>query len=192
MRLLLTLLLLIPCLSWGLGENIKNNKDAIKEKIQEISSNNNIQTDFNTQGDLPNYKKGLKVKISLSEKYNKIKIAETISYISCSLSPKCEMDLSGDYVFIYNDIRKHIIEANWLEVSQLIKINIIKKVIVAENLYKNLNEDDLKEITNLVITLRALDETSYHSLFDETPQIKPVIRKACATVRWYFGVCSIF
>ena len=188
MRLLLTLLLLIPCLSWGLGENIKNNKDAIKEKIQEISSNNNIETDFSYHG----YHGYHKVKIPLSRVYNKIKIAETIRYKSCSLSPKCEMDLSGDYVFIYNDIRKHIIEANWLEVSQLIKINIIKKVIVAENLYKNLNEDDLKEITNLVITLRALDETSYHSLFDETPQIKPVIRKACATVRWYFGVCSIF
>ena len=191
MKILLTLLLLIPSLSWGLGENIKNNKDAIKEKIQEISSNNNIETDFSYHGYHPNYK-GLKVKISLSEKYNKIKIAETIRYVSCSLSPKCEMDLSGEYDFYYNDIRKHIIEANWLEVSQLIKINIIKKVIVAENLYKNLNEDDLKEITNLVITLRALDETSYHSLFDETPQIKPVIRKACATVRWYFGVCSIF
>ena len=192
MKLIIFLLLIIPSLSWGLGENIKNNKDAIKEKIQEISSNNNFQTDFNTQGDLPNYKKQLKVAISLSEKYNKIKIAETIKLISCSLSPTCELDLSGSYDYYYNDIRNLIIEANWFEVSQLIKINIIKKVIVAENLYKNLNEDDLKEITNLVITLRALDETSYHSLFDETPQIKPVIRKACATVRWYFGVCSIF
>ena len=38
-------LILIPILSWGLGENIKNNKDAIKEKIQNkvevVRSNNN-------------------------------------------------------------------------------------------------------------------------------------------------------
>ena len=45
MKTLLALLLLIPSLSWGLGENIKNNKDAIKEKIQDkvegVRSNNN-------------------------------------------------------------------------------------------------------------------------------------------------------
>ena len=82
------------------------------------------------------------------------------------------MDLSGSYDYYYNDIRNLIIEANWFEVSQLIKINIIKKVIVAENLYKNLNEDDLKEITNLLISLRVLDKTSYHSLFDVTSQAK--------------------
>ena len=44
-KILITLLLLIPSLSWGLGENIKNNKDAIKEKIQDkvegVRSNNN-------------------------------------------------------------------------------------------------------------------------------------------------------
>ena len=45
MKTLLAILLLIPSLSWGLGENIKNNKDAIKEKIQDkvegVRSNNN-------------------------------------------------------------------------------------------------------------------------------------------------------
>ena len=35
MKTLLALLFLIPSLSWGLGENIKNNKDAIKEKIDD-------------------------------------------------------------------------------------------------------------------------------------------------------------
>ena len=65
---------------------------------------------------------------------------------------------------------------------QDIQTTIVEKVVVAENLYKNLNEDDLKEITNLLIALRVLDKTSYHSLFDEIPQIKPVIRIACATL----------
>ena len=41
MKLIIFLLLIIPSLSWGLGENIKNNKDAIKEKIQDVRSNNN-------------------------------------------------------------------------------------------------------------------------------------------------------
>ena len=41
MKSLLAILLIIPSLSWGLGENIKNNKDAIKEKIQDVRSNNN-------------------------------------------------------------------------------------------------------------------------------------------------------
>ena len=45
MKTLIALLLLLPSLSWGLGENIKNNKDAIKEKIQDkvegVRSNNN-------------------------------------------------------------------------------------------------------------------------------------------------------
>ena len=45
MKLIISLLLIIPSLSWGLGENIKNNKDAIKEKIQDkvegVRLNNN-------------------------------------------------------------------------------------------------------------------------------------------------------
>jgi len=45
MKTLLAILLIIPSLSWGLGENIKNNKDAIKEKIQDkverVRSHNN-------------------------------------------------------------------------------------------------------------------------------------------------------
>ena len=55
---------------------------------------------------------------------------------------------------------------------QDIQTTLVEKVIVAENLYKNLNEDDLKEITNLLISLRVLDKTSYHSLFDVTSQAK--------------------
>ena len=47
-----------------------------------------------------------------------------------------------------------------------IQTTIEKKVIVAENLYKKLNENDLNEITNLLIALRVLDKTSYLSLFD--------------------------
>jgi hypothetical protein len=47
MKTLLAILLLIPSFGWGLGENIKNNKDAIKEKIQDKvevarSNNNNL------------------------------------------------------------------------------------------------------------------------------------------------------
>ena len=43
-RYIIILLLLIPSLSWGLGENIKNNKNAIKGKIQdkvEVARSNN-------------------------------------------------------------------------------------------------------------------------------------------------------
>ena len=162
MRYIIILLLLIPSLSWGLGENIKNNKDAIKEKIQDkvevARSNNNIPSVSSANKEL------------IHQFKNNFTTIEDLEEALTSAVKEQGKDV------LFQDIQTTLVE----------------KVIVAENLYKNLNEDDLKEITNLVITLRALDETSYHSLFDETPQIKPVIRKACATVRWYFGVCSIF
>ena len=39
MKTLIALLLLLPSLSWGLGENIKNNKDVIKDVIKEEIQN---------------------------------------------------------------------------------------------------------------------------------------------------------
>ena len=162
MKTLLVILLIIPSLSWGLGENIKNNKDAIKEKIQDkvevARSNNNNPSVSSANKELIHQFKN-----------NFTSIEDLEETLTSAVKEQGKEKLIED-----------------------IQTTIEKKVIVAENLYKNLNEDDLKEITNLVITLRVLDETSYHSLFDETPQIKPVIRIACATVRWYFGVCSIF
>ena len=160
-RYIIILLLLIPSLSWGLGENIKNNKDAIKEKIQDkvevARSNNNNSSVSSANKELIHQFKN-----------NFTTIEELEEALTSAVKEQGKEKLIED-----------------------IQTTIEKKVIVAENLYKNLNEDDLKEITNLLISLRVLDETSYHSLFDETPQIKPVIRIACATVRWYFGVCSI-
>ena len=47
-----------------------------------------------------------------------------------------------------------------------IQTTIEKKVIVAENLYKKLNENDLNEIANLLIAIRVLDEMTYLHLFD--------------------------
>ena len=161
-RYIIILLLLIPSLSWGLGENIKNNKDAIKEKIQDkvegVRSNNNSSSLSSANKELIHQFKN-----------NFTSIEDLEEALTSAVKEQGKEKLIED-----------------------IQTTIEKEVIVAENLYKNLNEDDLKEITNLVITLRVLDETSYHSLFDETPQIKPVIRIACATVRWYFGVCPIF
>ena len=49
---------------------------------------------------------------------------------------------------------------------QDIVTTIEKKIIVAENLYKNLNENDLNEIANLLIAIRVLDEMTYLHLFD--------------------------
>jgi hypothetical protein len=162
MKTLLAILLIIPSLSWGLEENIKNNKDAIKEKIQDkvevARSNNNNPSVSSANKELIHQFKN-----------NFTSIEDLEEALTSAVKEQGKEKLIED-----------------------IQTTIEKKVIVAENLYKNLNEDDLKEITNLLISLRVLDETSYHSLFDETPQIKRVIRIACATVRWYFGVCSIF
>ena len=140
MKTLLSLLLLIPSLSWGLGENIKNNKDAIKEKIQDkvevARSNNN------------------KPSVSLANKELIHQFKNDFTTIE---------DLEETLASAVKEQGKDVL-------FQDIQTTIEKKVIVAENLYKNLNEDDLKEITNLLIALRVLDKTSYHSLFDVTSQ----------------------
>ena len=136
MKTLLAILLLIPSLSWGLGENIKNNKDAIKEKIQDVRSNNN--------------------KSSVS-----------------SANKELIHQFKNDFTTI-EDLEETLASAVKVQgkdvLFQDIQTTLVEKVIVAENLYKNLNEDDLKEITNLLISLRVLDKTSYHSLFDVTSQ----------------------
>ena len=163
MKTLLAILLIIPSLSWGLGENIKNNKDAIKGKIHQFEGLEGVRSNNNK----PNVSSANKELIHQFK--NNFTTIEDLEETLASAVKEQGKDA------LFQDIQTTLVE----------------KVIVAENLYKNLNEDDLKEITNLLISLRVLDKTSYHSLFDETPQIKPVIRIACATVRWYFGVCSI-
>jgi len=141
-KLILTLLLLIPSLSWGLGENIKNNKNAIKEKIQDkvegVRSNNN------------NPSVGSANKELIHQFKNNFTSIEDLEETLASAVKEQGKDA------LFQDIQTTLVE----------------KVIVAENLYKNLNEDDLKEITNLLISLRVLDKTSYLSLFDVTSQAK--------------------
>lgn len=133
-------LILIPILSWGLGENIKNNKDAIKEKIQNKvegvhSHNNNPSVSSANKELIHQFKNDF----------------TTIEDLEETLTSAVKAQ-GKDALF------------------QDIQTTLVEKVIVAENLYKNLNEDDLKEITNLLISLRVLDKTSYHSLFDVTSQ----------------------
>jgi len=141
-KTLLAILLLIPSLSWGLGENIKNNKDAIKEKIQnkveEVRSNNNNPSVSSANKELIHQIKN-----------NFTTIEELEEALTSAVKEQGKDALFQDIV-----------------------TTIEKKIIVAENLYKNLNEDDLKEITNLLISLRVLDKTSYLSLFDVTSQAK--------------------
>ena len=137
---LIPVLILIPILSWGLGENIKNNKDAIKEKIQE------------------------KVEVARSNNNN-----PNVS----SANKELIHQFKNDFTTI-EDLEETLASAVKVQgkdvLFQDIQTTLVEKVIVAENLYKNLNEDDLKEITNLLISLRVLDKTSYHSLFDVTSQ----------------------
>ena len=133
-------LILIPILSWGLGENIKNNKDAIKEKIQNkvegVHSHNNNSSVSSANKEL------------IHQFKNDFTTIEDLEETLTSAVKEQGKDA------LFQDIQTTLVE----------------KVIVAENLYKNLNEDDLKEITNLLISLRVLDKTSYLSLFDVTSQ----------------------
>lgn len=133
-------LILIPFLSWGLGENIKNNKDAIKEKIQNkvegVRSHNNNSSVSSANKEL------------IHQFKNDFTTIEDLEETLASAVKEQGKDA------LFRDIQTTLVE----------------KVIVAEKLYKNLNEDDLKEITNLLISLRVLDKTSYHSLFDVTSQ----------------------
>ena len=129
-------LILIPFLSWGLGENIKNNKDAIKEKIQNkvegVRSNNNNSSVSSANKELIHQIKN-----------NFTTIEELEEALTSAVKEQGKEKLIED-----------------------IQTTIEKKVIVAENLYKKLNENDLEEIVNLLIAMRVLDKTSYLHLFD--------------------------
>ena len=142
MKLIISLLLIIPSLSWGLGENIKNNKDAIKEKIQDVRSNNNNPG------------------VSLANK-------ELIHQFKNDFTTIEDLEEA---------LTSAVKEQGKDALFQDIVTTIEKKIIVAENLYKKLNENDLNEITNLLIALRVLDKTSYLSLFDLTYQARMEVR----------------
>ena len=131
MKTLLALLLLMPSLSWGLGENIKNNKDAIKEKIQDkvegVRSNNNSSNISSANK-----------KLIGQFKNNFTSIEDLEEALTSAVKEQGKEKLIED-----------------------IQTTIEKKVIVAENLYKKLNENDLEEIANLLIAISVLDKTSY-------------------------------
>ena len=121
-------------MSWGLGENIKNNKDAIKEKIQEkvevARSNNNN----------PN--------VSSANK-------ELIHQIKNNFTSNEDLEKA---------LTSAVKEQGKEKLIEDILTTIEKKVIVAENLYKKLNEDDLKEISNLLNAIEVLHRTSTKKL----------------------------
>ena len=131
---MLAILLLIPSLSWGLGENIKNNKDAIKEKIQDkvegVRSNNNSSSLSSANKELIHQFKN-----------NFTSIEDLEEALTSAVKEQGKEKLIED-----------------------ILTTIEKKVIVAENLYKKLNDNDLNEIANLLIAIRVLDEMTYLSL----------------------------
>ena len=136
MKIIITLLLLIPSLSWGLGENIKNNKDAIKEKIQdkvEVARSNNNNPSVSSA----------KKELIHQFKNNFTSIEDLEEALTSAVKEQGEEKLIED-----------------------IQTAIEKKVIVAENLYKKLNENDLEEIASLLNAIRVLDEMTYLHLFD--------------------------
>ena len=140
MKTLLAILLLIPSLSWGLGENIKNNKDAIKEKIQDkvegVRSNNNKSSVSSANKELIGQFKN-----------NFTSIEDLEEALTSAVKEQGKEKLIED-----------------------IQTAIVKKVIVAENLYKKLNDNDLNEIANLLIAIRVLDEMTYLSLVNVKSQ----------------------
>ena len=148
MKTLLSILLLIPSLSWGLGENIKNNKDAIKEKIQDkvegVRSNKNN----------PSFSSANKELIH-QFKNNFTSIEDLEETLASAVKDQGKEKLIED-----------------------IQTTIEKKVIVAENLYKKLNEDDLNEIANLLIAIRVLDKASYLHMFDVESQLHNAVQQA--------------
>ena len=145
MKTLLALLILIPSLSWGLGENIKNNKDAIKEKIQDkvegVRSNNNSSNISSANK-----------KLIGQFKNNFTSIEDLEEALTSAVKEQGKEKLIED-----------------------IQTTIEKKVIVAENLYKKLNENDLEEIANLLIALRVLDKTSYLRLVNGKSQFHKAV-----------------
>ena len=159
MKTLLAILLLIPSLSWGLGENIKNNKDAIKEKIQDkvegVRSNNNSSSVSSANKELIHQFKN-----------DFTSIEDLEEALTSAVKEQGEEKLIED-----------------------IQTTIEKKVIVAENLYKKLNENDLKEISNLLIAIEVLDRTSPLNLIKVTLKLNfkmrvcPVIKAATEAQR---------
>ena len=141
-------LILIPFLSWGLGENIKNNKDAIKEKIQDkvegVRSNNNNPSVSSANKEL------------IHQFKNNFRSIEDLEEALTSA--------------VKEQGKEKLIED--------IQTTIKKKVIVAENLYKKLNENDLEEIANLLIAIRVLDKTSNLHLFDVKYQLRKAVHLA--------------
>ena len=123
-------------MSWGLGENIKNNKNAIKEKIQDkvevARSNDNKPIVSSANKEL------------IHQIKNNFKSIEDLEEALTSA--------------VKEQGKEKLIED--------IQTTIEKKVIVAENLYKKLNENDLNEIANLLVAIRVLDEMTYLHLFD--------------------------
>ena len=149
MKTLLAILLLIPSFGWGLGESIKNNKDGIKEKIQDkvevARSNNNNPSVSSANKELIHQIKN-----------NFTTIEELEEALTSAVKEQGKEKLIED-----------------------IQTTIEKKVIVAENLYKKLNENDLEEIANLLIAIRVLDKTSYLHLFDVKSQLhKDAVHRA--------------
>jgi len=148
MKTLLAILLLIPSLSWGLGENIKNNKDAIKEKIQDkverVRSNNNSSSVSSANKELIGQFKN-----------NFTSIEDLEEALTSAVKEQGKEKLIED-----------------------IQTAIVKKVIVAENLYKKLNENDLNEIANLLIAISVLDKTSYLSLVNVKYQFHNAVHQA--------------
>ena len=140
-------LILIPILSWGLGENIKNNKDAIKEKIQNkvegVHSHNNNPSVSSANKEL------------IHQFKNDFTTIEDLEETLASA--------------VKDQGKEKLIED--------IQTAIVKKVIVAENLYKKLNENDLNEIANLLIAIRVLDETSYLHLFDVKSHLHEAVHR---------------
>jgi hypothetical protein len=151
MKTLLAILLLIPSLSWGLGENIKNNKDAIKEKIQDkverVHSNNNNPSVSSANKELIHQIKN-----------NFTSIEDLEEALTSAVKEQGKEKLIED-----------------------ILTTIEKKVIVAENLYKKLNENDLEEIANLLIAIRVLDEMTYLSLVNVKSQFHNAVYRAVST-----------
>ena len=153
MKTLLAILLIIPSLSWGLGENIKNNKDAIKEKIQDVRSNNNSS---NINISTSNIKRSSANKELIHQfKNNFTSIKDLEEALTSAVKEQGKEKLIED-----------------------IQTTIEKKVIVAENLYKKLNENDLEEIANLLIAISVLDKTSYLHLFDVKSQLHNAVHQA--------------
>ena len=160
MKLIISLLLIIPSLSWGLGENLKNNKDAIKEKIQDVRSNNNSSN----------------INISTSNIKRSSANKELIHQIKNNFTSIEELE---------ETLTSAVKEQGKEKLIEDILTTIEKKVIVAENLYKKLNENDLNEIANLLIAISVLDKKSYLHLFDVKSQLYNAVWRAvnnyCAT-----------